>query len=74
MVVPGRDFLLERVYMLICQNIRRTIHGRGVVIIEDTSCSFVAIMSDALIQRLLAMAQVKEWYQVHLSGFRLTSF
>jgi hypothetical protein len=57
---------LERVWklMLICEKIKRTMHGRGKVIIEDASCHFISILSEAPIQRLLRMARVKEWCQL----------
>ena len=54
---------LERVLklMLICEKIRRTMHGRAKVIIEDAHCHYVSIHSEEPIQRLLAMARVSEW-------------
>jgi hypothetical protein len=57
---------LERVWklMLICEKIRRTMHGRGKVIVEDAPCHFVSIIGDAPIQQLLAMARVREWHQL----------
>jgi hypothetical protein len=57
---------LERVWklMLICEKIRRTVHGRGKVIIEDASCQYISILSEAPIQRLLSMASVTEWHQL----------
>src|SRR5687767_5314238 len=60
-----RDFL-ERVWklMLICEKIKRTMHGRARVIIENAHCDYVCILSEAPIQRLLAMARVKEWCQL----------
>ncbi len=60
-----RDFL-ERVWklMLICEKIKRTMHGRARVIIENAHCDYVSILSEAPIQRLLAMARVKEWCQL----------
>ena len=53
-----------RKLMLICQKIRQTMRGRARVIIEDAPCHFVSIMSEAPIQRLLAMGRVKEWCQL----------
>jgi hypothetical protein len=60
---PG---FLERVWklMLICGKIRRTMHGRARVIIEDAQCQFVSIMSEAPIQQLLTIARVAEWHQL----------
>ena len=60
---PG---FLERVWklMLICQKIRRTMHGRAKVVIEDSHCQYVSIMSEAPIHRLLSMARVGEWHQL----------
>jgi hypothetical protein len=59
------DFL-ERVWklMLICDKIRRTMHGRAKVIIENAPCHYIAIHGRAPIQRLLTMAKVKEWHQL----------
>ena len=53
-----------RKLMLICQKIRQTMRGRARVIIEDAPCHFVSIMSEAPIQRLLAIGRVKEWCQL----------
>ena len=50
--------------ILICEKIRRTMHGRGKVIVEDAPCQFISIMSEAPVQRLLWMARVKEWHQL----------
>jgi len=50
--------------MLIWGKIRRTMHGRGKVIVEDSPCQYVPILSDELIQRLLSMARVTEWHQL----------
>ena len=60
---PG---FLERVWklMLICQKIRRTMHGRARVVIDDAQCQYVSILSQAPIERLLSMARVKEWRQL----------
>ena len=57
---------LERVWklMLICGKIRWTMHGRGKVIVEDSPCQYVSILSDELIQRLLSMARLDEWHQL----------
>ncbi len=54
---------LERVWklMLICQKIRRTMHGRGKSDHRGCPCHYVSILSEAPIERLLAMAKVKEW-------------
>jgi len=54
---------LERVWklMLICEKIRRTMHGPGKVVIEDAHCQYVSILGDTPIQRLLAMARVNQW-------------
>ena len=54
---------LQRVWklMLICQKIRRTMHGRARVVIDDAHCQYVSILSEAPIQRLLAMAGVNRW-------------
>jgi hypothetical protein len=59
------DFL-ERVWklMLICEKIKRTMHGRAKVTIEDARCHYVAIHSEGPIRYLLAMARVKEWRQL----------
>jgi hypothetical protein len=64
-VDPAPGFL-ERVWklMLICEKIRRTMHGRGRVIIEDAPCHFVSVMSEAPIQRLLSMARATKWDQL----------
>jgi hypothetical protein len=37
---------LERVWelMLICEKIRRTMHGHAKVVIEDANCQYVSIM------------------------------
>jgi hypothetical protein len=53
----GREYL-GRCWklMLICGKIRRTMHGRARVVIEDAHCQFVSIMSEAPIQRLLSIA------------------
>jgi hypothetical protein len=57
---------LERVWKLmrICGKIRWTMHGRGKVIVEDSPCQYVSILSDELIQRLLSMARLDEWHQL----------
>jgi hypothetical protein len=59
-----RDFL-ERLWklMLICEKIKRTMHGRARVIIENAPCHFATIDSEAPIRHLLAMAKVREWNQ-----------
>ena len=61
----SRGFL-ERVWklMLICGKIRRTMHGRGKVVIEDAHCQYVEILNQAPVERLLSMAGVKEWRQL----------
>ena len=46
-----------RKLMLICRKIRQTMRGRARVIIEGAPCLFVSIMSEAPIQRLLAMGR-----------------
>ena len=53
-----------RKLMLICEKIRQTMRGRARVIIEDAPCRFVSIVSEAPIQRLLAIGRVKEWCQL----------
>ena len=50
--------------MLICEKIRRTMHGRARVVIEDAQCQYVSILSQAPIQRLLEMARVTQWQQL----------
>jgi hypothetical protein len=57
---------LERVWklMLICAKIRRTMHGRARVVIEDAHCQYVPILSQAPIERLLSIARVREWRQL----------
>src|SRR5262245_10448832 len=68
MVVEAQleEGFLERVWklMLICEKIRRTMHGRAKVVIEDAHCQYVSIMSEAPIHRLLSMARVTEWHQL----------
>ena len=51
-IAPG---FLERVWklMLICEKIRRTMHGRAKVVVEDAPCQYVSILSQAQIERLL---------------------
>ena len=58
------DFL-ERVWklMLICEKIKRTMHSRGRVIIENARCQYVTVYSDGPIRYLLAMTKVTEWSQ-----------
>jgi hypothetical protein len=57
---------LERVWklMLICEKIRRTMHGPAKVVIEDAPCQYASILSQAPIERLLSMAKVEEWRQL----------
>jgi hypothetical protein len=50
--------------MQICEKIRRTMHGRAKVVIEDAHCQYVSILSQAPIERLLSMARVSEWRQL----------
>ena len=39
-------------------------HGRARVVIDDAHCQYVSILGEALSERLLAMAKVKEWHQL----------
>jgi hypothetical protein len=61
-----RDFL-ERVWklMLICEKIRRTMYGPAQVTIQNGRGNYVSIQSEAVVRRLVAMARVKEWNEVH---------
>jgi hypothetical protein len=71
-----RDFL-ERAWklILICEKIRRTMHGRAKVIIENARCDFISIHAEATMQRLVAMARVTCWDEVRWvwmpAGFHL---
>jgi hypothetical protein len=73
-----RDFL-ERAWklILICEKIRRTMHGPARVIIENARCDFISIHTEAITQRLVPMAGVTRWDEVRWvwlpNGFHLGS-
>lgn len=66
-----RDFL-ERVWklMLICEKIGRTMYGRAQVTIQNGRGNYVSIQSEAVVRRLVAMARMKEWSEVHCLSVR----
>jgi hypothetical protein len=61
-----REFL-ERVWklMLICEKIRRTMYGPALVTIQNGRGNYVSIQSETVVRRLVAMARVKDWREVH---------
>ena len=61
-----REFL-ERVWklMLICEKIGRTMYGPAQVTIQNGRGNYVSIQSEAVVRRLVAMARVQEWSEVH---------
>ncbi|MCI0718405.1 MAG: hypothetical protein L0338_05445, partial [Acidobacteria bacterium] len=46
------------------EKIRRTIHGKAKVVIDNARCQYVTIHSEVPVRWLLSMAKVAEWRQL----------